>query len=55
MRRFTIAKKLYCTVGVACSVLIGLGVLSLYQVKTLSEKMEEMVREDARQMTLSLR
>jgi methyl-accepting chemotaxis protein len=52
--RFTIAKKLYCIVGVACFVLIALGGLSFFEVKTLSEKMEKMVREDARLVTLSM-
>jgi methyl-accepting chemotaxis protein len=54
MGRFTIANKLYCTVGAACIVLLALGVLSFYQVKGLSNEMEKMVKEDARQVALSL-
>ncbi|MGA2151202.1 MAG: methyl-accepting chemotaxis protein [Geobacteraceae bacterium] len=54
MRIFSIAKKLYCTVGIASFVLVALGVLSFYQVKTLSDKMEKIAREDAHKVTLSL-
>ena len=52
--RFTIAKKLYCTVGIASFVIVTLGVLSFCQVKSLLDRMEKMVREDARQVALSL-
>lgn len=52
--KFTIARKLYCIVALACLGMLALGAVSYREVTNLSEETERMIREDAEQVTLAL-